>query len=236
MIYIHKTKPSDLLLHFIEQEKKRSNNHPTYTSLQSDPAYKELRKQLCIEQRNLCCYCMQIISPENSILEHFLPESIFAEEQTNYYNLYLACKSSCGKTPKQQHCDVVKGNYLIAKFIGYKHDGTNKKCQDFFKYNEITGEILPFGNYKTINDYHKNYSDLTTLQKEVLSSIETLNLNTISLVADRLRFINTVFQEIEPLLNDKEKLEALLNEYESGNSMKFAGVAIYFIKLRLSRL
>ena len=242
MLYIEKTHPNQSLIDWIQRH--TSVAYPTYESLQttnpsvdSYQAYIELREQLYREQRGLCCYCMQRITKDNSNIEHFLPQQAFIENQVDYYNLYLVCRRSRGLVKENQHCDIAKADYLIGKFIGYFNPQTGKKCQDFFQYTD-DGYILPNKTrFKTITRFYKEYKSLTAQEKELLGTIEILNLNCASLVDAREKFIKEepAIKSITGEISDIRKLEEMQNVYETTET-KFAGVAIYFIKKQIEVL
>ncbi len=246
MLYIQKTQPSPELIDFIVAEKRKflSENkidkHPSYITLQSDiKSYKPLRKQLYKEQRGLCCYCMKKITVENSSIEHFLPESIFPENETDYFNLYLACRYSEGLKGGKQYCDKSKGNKLIGKYIGYLHNDSGKnvitKCEDLIQYNE-DGYILPNKTgFKTIRKFYTDYSSLAAQEKELLGTIEILNLNCKSLVNERAKFIADFKITIIPKLDDILSINKKVEFYQTV-STPFAGVALYFLKERWNKL
>ena len=246
MLYIQKTQPSPELIDFIVAEKRKflSENkidkHPSYVTLQSDiKSYKPLRKQLYKEQRGLCCYCMKKITVENSSIEHFLPESIFPENETDYFNLYLACRYSEGLKGGKQYCDKSKGNKLIGKYIGYLHNDSGKnvitKCEDLIQYTP-DGYILPKKqDYISQIKFYQNYSLLTPQEKELLGTIEVLNLNCESLVNDRVKFITDFRNTILPKIQDKTSLTKKLDFYKQ-ESTPFAGVALYFLNERLKQI
>lgn len=245
MQYIQKTQPSQYLLNWINEEKARGVLHPQYSNLQTQnpkvssfQAYDLLRKQLHKEQKGVCCYCMKIITTHNSNIEHFLPQSIFSENEVDYYNLYLACRYSHNSPKEKQHCDIAKGNSLIAKYIGYLHTerGTTTKCEDLIQYTE-DGYILPNkSGFKTLIKFYQNYSSLTAQEKELLGTIEILNLNCKGLVNDREKFITEEFslKKIETV-SDKNRILKMIAFYED-ESTKFAGVAIYFLQKRLATI
>jgi len=180
---------------------------------------------------------MQRITKDNSNIEHFLPQSIFKENEVDYYNLYLACRYSHGWSKKKQHCDIAKADYLIGKFIGYFNPQTGKKCQVFFQYTD-DGYILPNkAGFKTIRMFYKEYKSLTAQEKELLGTIEILNLNCDSLVDAREKFIKEepAIKSIIEEISDIQKLAEMQNFYGTPER-KFAGVAIYFIKKRIEVL
>lgn len=241
MLYIKKTQPSQELIDWLNVEKESGRLYPHYNSLQTSNStvssfkvYQSLRKQLYDEQRGLCCYCMKRVTTDNSNVEHFLPQSIFPENEVDYYNLYLACRYSHGYNKERQHCDIAKGNELISKYIGYHHVAENRKCQDLFRYTE-DGYILPNKNdFKTLLKFYQNYASLTSQEKELLATISVLNLNCDSLVNDRVKFITDTKPKIDSI-TDTERLNKMILFYET-EPIAFAGVALYFLKERLKTL
>ncbi len=241
MLYIKKTQPSQALINWIFTKKNDGDIHPHYENLQTQnatvssyTAYQSLRQQLFDEQNGLCCYCMKKITVSNSNIEHFLPQSVFPENEVDYYNLYLACRYSHGKSKTQQHCDIAKGNDLISKYIGYFHHdsgkNTTKKCEDLIQYNE-DGYVLPNkAGFRTLRKFYENYSSLTPQEKELLGTLEVLNLNCDSLVNERMKFITEFKQKIDP-----SKIQNMIRFYET-QSVGFAGVALYFLNERLKQI
>lgn len=242
MLYIKKTEPPQELTDFINTSRGVGTFNPPYNSLQTNnpvvssyAAYTILKRQLHSEQRGLCCYCMKVISLQDSRVEHFLPQSLFIEGHVDYYNLYLACSDSVGYIEERQHCDVRKGNDLIAKFIGCG-DSRSINCGDLVRYTH-EGFILPQqSSYKSVEKIYENYRSLSIKAKAILVTIELLNLNTPELVEERKKTIDEVVEKISEAGADTAKLETMKREYEEGHSLKFAGVAIYFFKQKLERL
>ena len=219
MIYIEKTHSPQLLVDFIETEKKvididanfdevgRQNRYVAFGGLNTVQK-NDLRLHLYNEQRGLCCYCMRVLEKEtlsaNTTIEHFLPESAFIENQVDYFNLYLACKISHGNRNKDETCDLYKKHHLIPKFIGYFNRNNNEKCQDFFQYNS-NGEILPKGSRKIYEKVCENYKSLSLPEKSALITIDTLNLNVNPLKTERKIFIEMLEKQLEKV--DRETLE-----------------------------
>jgi uncharacterized protein (TIGR02646 family) len=240
VLYVRKTQPPPDLLAFIDDEKRKGVFHPEYSDLQnisysslSQAAYNRLKEQLCYEQRGLCCYCMKVITKDNSTIEHFLPQSIFPEGHVDYYNLYLACRYSHGRREEHQHCDIRKGDSLITKFIGVcRADG--EKCEDFFQYTH-DGYILPkHKTFKLPAEFYKNFKHLDLMSKGILLAIETLNLNVSDLKRDRESFTLRLLTKINEA--NIPQLQYMKRYYEQEHSKSFAGVAIYFLKQKLERL
>ncbi len=173
MKYIRKTRePSSLKAY---KSLENEDWQPSYADLDKD----DLRSSLLEEQGHLCCYCMRRISSEISRIEHFLPQRMFRQEELNYSNLFLACSISEGLPPSQQHCDIIKSDKLIPKYI------LHPRCRAYFRYN-IDGEILPFGSHTSIKSCVKNSDRLNAEQKVILATVEVLNLNTERLKSQRI--------------------------------------------------
>lgn len=245
MIYIKKTQPPPQLDVFIESEKQsiadnyseaqRQDKYPSFGSLKTEQK-DILRTHLYKEQRGLCCYCMRVFDEKKiseTKIEHFLPESAFLENQTDYFNLYLACHDIHGKSIKEQNCDTHKGDYLIPKFIGFYNRRTNQKCEDFFQYNSL-GEILPKGSRKSYDKFCNQFKDLSLIEKSALIAIDVLNLNVNTLKAERKDFIDNLLKIIEKA--PKENLIKMKEAYEKDFGRKFAGIVIYFVKGKLNEL
>lgn len=246
MIYIKKTQPPPDLESLIKTEKQRivesypeteerQDKYPLFGSLDNTQKT-ELRKYLYKEQRGLCCYCMKVFEEEKlseTKIEHFLPESAFLENQTDYYNLYLACADLHGKSLKEQNCDTYKGEHLIPKFIGFHNHNTNQKCEDFFQYNSV-GEILPKGSRKSFEKFCNQFKELSLPEKSALLAIDVLNLNVNTLKTERKEFIDDLLKIIENAT--RERLVKMRETYETDFGKKFTGIVIYFINEKLNRL
>jgi uncharacterized protein (TIGR02646 family) len=173
---------------------------------------------------------MNRITANNSRIEHFLPQDEFKDEELSYSNLFLACSHSIGKTEKFQHCDIKKGNQLIPKYISHQN------CEAFFSYSANTGEILPNSYYKSIESCIKNYKDLKPEQKNVLATIETLNLNVKSLKDYRKGLITELIKLITGQTEKEVRKELAKYEKKLNDKHKpFCGVALYFLKDYLNR-
>lgn len=225
MRYIRKAEEPDSLKAYKNLESE--DWQPSYKGLDKD----DLRKSLLEEQGHLCCYCMKRIRAGRSRIEHFLPQNTFREEELNYSNLFLACSVSEGLPPSQQHCDIIKGDKLIPKYISHP------RCSAYFRYN-LDGEILPFGSYTSIKSCVRNYDRLNAEQKIVLSTIELLNLNTERLKSQRKAIIYELFRRLDGL--GKERMEQEIRKYENrdddGKFKSLCGVVLYFLNERLKNL
>ncbi len=225
MKYISKAKEPDSLKAYKGLESE--DWQPSYGDMDKD----DLRRSLLEEQGHLCCYCMNRIGAGVSRIEHFLPQHTFREEELNYSNLFLACSVSEGLPPSQQHCDIIKGDKLIPKYISHP------RCSAYFRYN-LDGEILPFGSYTSIKSCVKNLDRLNAEQKTVLATIELLNLNTERLESQRKSVICELFKRLGGL--GKDRIEQEIQEYENkdddGKFKSFCEVVLHFLNERLRAL
>ena len=140
----------------------------------------ELKKILCEEQHNVCCYCQRPV--KGFRIEHSYPENGTDKEkseslQLEYTNLFASCMDSQGFPENLQYCDVAKGNKVIREFIKETH------CKSYFRYLS-TGEVVPNGSFTTWKEYEEA-NNLTPDETDALIAIKTLNLNCPTLVSDR---------------------------------------------------
>lgn len=71
-----------------------------------------VRAVLVRDQGGLCCYCMQRIhdGPKTVRIEHWKDQSNHPDRDLDWTNLFAACQGNEGKLPRDQHCDVRKGD------------------------------------------------------------------------------------------------------------------------------
>ncbi|RLC07465.1 MAG: TIGR02646 family protein [Deltaproteobacteria bacterium] len=225
MRYIRKSGEPDSLKAYKSLESE--DWQPSYRELDKD----DLRRSLLEEQGHLCCYCMRRIRAGLSRIEHFLPQHMFKEEELNCSNLFLACSVSEGLPPSQQHCDIIKGDKLIPKYI------LHPCCSAYFRYN-LDGEILPFGSHTSIKSCARNFDRLNAEQKTVFATIELLNLNTERLKSQRKSIIYEIIKRLDRV--EKERIEQEIQKYENkdndGKFKRFCEVVLYFLNERLRTL
>lgn len=224
------------LLDYIDAERNPRNSqtqpiHPSFDRMKSDNGKNTrngLLKQLIKEQYGLCCFCQEDLRTKH-LIEHLLPQSIFKNEEVDYYNLFLCCKD------KQGQCSDAKGDLLIGKFL------THQKCESFFKYN-WSGEILPNCNQNTWGDCKNNLASLNESQLQAYITIEILRLNKNSLITRR-------YEELQKndfrgnLKNNKSNLQWLNSEkskYEPSNGItilpEFSSMFLYFINEQIQKI
>lgn len=188
----------------------------------------ELKRVLCAEQHNVCCYCQR--SVKGYRIEHSYPEKSYDQQkseclQLDYTNMFAACIDSQGLSPDMQYCDVAKGNTIIREFI------KERKCQTFFRYIS-SGEIIPNGQFYTLKEYEE--SDLLNQdEKDALDAIKVLNLNCHSLVEDRKSCINGLLELITK--RTKEELKKTITDWLSSDSYPpYIELRIQYLKKYLS--
>lgn len=207
--------------------------HPNYAL---DRIIREaLVSQLLIEQKGLCCYCMQRIEVEKEDfhIEHLAPQSSFKNEEVNYYNLFLSCGS-----PKisKKHCGHFKADYLIPKVVSFFNERSGTRCQDYFKYT-ITGEILPKDGCGSMEKNYTNYKNLNIQTKILISVIDALNLNALSLKETRKSISESIFS----LPDDLDALNIQLNNLnvfdpETGYFISMSEVSKYFLEEKIKKI
>ena len=194
------------------------------------PDKSTLNEVLRIDQKNICCYCMQVIdhhegdNEAGSHNEHLQPQNgPYAKPalQMDYTNLYACCNYTKGYPPDETYCGEHKKSDLITNFIAQAN------CRTFFRYN-INGEILPNGNYFTEQEYHTNQLALPKHQQDALATIKTLNLNHPTLKKKRADLISSYIPLISHLTPQqaKGKIQKLVN---AKPLPLFVEVSVYYL-------
>ena len=83
MKQIIKNKEPDILTTY--KNNAETPNYPHFCNKTNRK--KQLKSSLLAEQGYLCCYCMGEISMDNMQVEHWRPQSNYAELDLNYQNL-----------------------------------------------------------------------------------------------------------------------------------------------------
>jgi uncharacterized protein (TIGR02646 family) len=205
--------------------------HPAYSGLNS-VIKNSLITQMLIEQNGLCCYCMERLETGRHHIEHLASQCGHKNEEVQYYNLYLSCGS--GKENKN-HCGHAKKNLPIPKLISFYNPQSDEKCEDFFKYN-LQGEILPKQGYESMTNNFKEYYKLNSLSKQLVGTIEVLNLNSEILKANRKNIADSIM-----LLPDNlAQLQTAKNRFQIPDAQGYLDamfeVAVYFLTFKISRL
>lgn len=227
------------LLNYIDSERNPANplnppRHPNFVGMKSDnrgETQKSLLRQLIRENYGLCSFCQETVT--KPLIEHLLPQSIFKNQEVDYYNLFFCCDT-------KSQCSDAKKDILIANFI------THTKCEYFFKYN-WSGEILPNCNYFYWEGDEKhgckeNIQKLTQMQLQAYLAIDILNLNRDFLKTKRQNNLNANnFRGL--LMANKSNREWLLTErakyIPNGTTRplpEFSAMFLYFIDEQLKKV
>lgn len=158
----------------------------------------QLKKVLCEEQHNVCCYCQRPV--KSFRIEHLYPENGPDKDkgerlQLEYSNLFASCMDSQWSPKQLRHCDVAKQNFIIREFI------KEEQCQSYFRYLS-TGEIVPNGTYYTWADYEQA-TDLSQDEIDAMQAIKVLNLNCVSLVEERKECLTDLMRLIPKRSKDE---------------------------------
>lgn len=181
-----------------------------------------VKKGLLKEQGYLCAYCMSRIGEdeyniESEVrIEHYNCQDDHPDLQLQYSNMLAVCTTTMGKSPKDQTCDVKKGNAPI--FINPQ----NSHHISTIRYNK-TGEISSIDSQFA--------EDLT----------KTLGLNNGYLPANRREVLHQVICE---MISRKPKegwsddfLTRVIKIYkrhnEKGKLRPFCGIVISYLEKKL---
>ena len=113
------------------------NWRPTYRNLDKD-IKKVLKESLMAEQGYLCCYCESRLTPEDSHIEHFRPQSDESVDPLDYSNMLCSCVSSLHKG-EPRHCGHLKGNWFDDELLVSPLDPS---CESRFSFT-YDGHIMP---------------------------------------------------------------------------------------------
>lgn len=193
--------------------------------LQKDASYGQLptnvkddiRKQLCEEQKGLCCYCQSRIKPdsESMKIEHLQSksENKYPEKQLDYKNLLGACYGGEKNTNGIRHCDTQKGD----SDISFDPCSTSPRIESKLKF-------LGSGQIE---------SDDTNLQRDFAQNI--LNLNASHLVSNRKAVLSAFKTRLgKGKLNTAQELQKW-DGTKSGDLPEYAAVMVYWLTKRLNR-
>lgn len=240
MIYIHKANLPKSLEEYTALQIK-NGLLPLYSGEWDKVEFRNIVAQ---EQHFLCCYCNNFINLEegkkttisghNATIEHFLPESVYKEEVSNYFNLFLACNHTKNQAIRFQHCDAsngAKAEKIIPKYISHT------KCELFFAYNSL-GEILPYCEYKSIESCIENYKKLTDEQKMVLATIDVLKLNVASLSQQRKMFYEVCFNQVKTMtaVQLRQEVEFYYKKKLEGTLERFCGIYLFLLRIALDKM
>jgi uncharacterized protein (TIGR02646 family) len=140
------------------------------------PDKEAVHQSLLREQGFVCCYCEQGVSKDKSHIEHIKPQSSYPQHRFDYQNMLASCEGNDGR-----HCGHKKDNwYDPLKFV----TPLVSDCTTFFIFTSA-GEIKPTDNperesaaNETINRLNLNHSSLIANRKAVLNAIFDIDLTT----------------------------------------------------------
>jgi uncharacterized protein (TIGR02646 family) len=229
MRFIEKTS-SPASLEAWKTRRNNANQSLNYRELSGVPQL-DLKTQLIDEQKHICCYCQQVITKDNSTIEHFLPQSKFKLHEVDYLNLHLVCNHSRGLRGDKKYCDVKKENELIVNTI------LHPDCEEFFKYS-ANGEILPNNpNYHNFNNFIKNMSSLSIRDQALVQLIRALNLNAEEIVNRRLKILKDLLKIIDREFDSIQKIDNYFNrEKLKVKSSRFPSLVKYYLTLKRHKL
>jgi uncharacterized protein (TIGR02646 family) len=211
--YIPKTNEPESLVEF----KAQANDdwQPTYDDLRGKDK-QQLHHHLIVEQGYTCCYCGDRITPADSHIEHFQPQTDYPHLELDYFNLISSCQQKI--EPKEpRHCGMGKADWfddrlLVSPLI--------PDCAEFFEYTDI-GEILPIRS-----------SEKTTTAQQ---TIDRLRLNIPKLQAARSAAIATFYDEPDFLLSlADDEIDKLIYGYScidaNGRYQPYCQAIVYLLK------
>ncbi|MBF0526940.1 MAG: TIGR02646 family protein [Deltaproteobacteria bacterium] len=162
---------------------------------------------------------MSRISAEKSRIEHWQSQKDFPAKQLDYGNLLASCHGNKGRRPKEQHCDVRKGDSAILYNPADQTHNVASKVQ-----------YLPHGIIKSTD---------TTFDAQLN---DVLNLNLARLKNNREKIADGVFdflsKQVGTITNSEliKEINKWKSQDEDGFLKEFCGVAIYFLKKRRQRV
>ena len=185
----------------------------------TNPDKDDLRESLVLEQRGICCYCMQRIRPTSTAMkiEHWQCQARYPHRQLDYSNLLGACLGCQNQSLERHHCDTRKGDHDLA--------------------------------YNPANPTHDVERKLTFLGDGTLQSTEVifdqeinevLNLNEGILKKNRRALLDSIkdgFMGKNPSKVDIQKeIRKWNGDLDDGVLEPFCQVAIYYLRKKLQRM
>lgn len=187
----------------------------TYDGGNFTPVKEKIRESLLNEQYYLCAYCMRRIEALTMKVEHWQSQSDLSNRQLDYKNLLGVCDGNEGKPWKSQTCDTRKGNSEL-------------KFNPSMPEHRIESRIRYLGNGEIKSD-DSNFSE--QIEK-------VINLNWTRLRENRRAVIDAVDQVLGKRQGTRTPTEVrkLISQWEPANGrlQEYCGVAVYFLKKKLS--
>lgn len=94
---------------------ENENWQPSYNDLCGNPK-KVVKDALMEEQGTICCYCERRLTPEDSHIEHFRPQSDPVVDPLDFTNMLCSCQNEL-KKGDPQHCGNKKDNWFDASLL-----------------------------------------------------------------------------------------------------------------------
>jgi uncharacterized protein (TIGR02646 family) len=196
-----------------EQLKKeaRFERKPVYSNLGTRERLR-LKSNLMEDQGWVCCYCGRRITLQDSHIEHFRPQSRYAQLTLEYENLYASCiRETEAGTPL--HCGHAKKDHFDEDLCISPED---EGCETYFVFT-LNGDVIPADK----NDKRADYM------------IRLLKLDDGSLRLQRREALGAVFTPEFLETATEEELERLRNVYglRDGQGMRdsFGHVFVRYI-------
>jgi len=197
-------------------EEHRCNSCTTYDNY----AFKDdLRQALVEEQYSLCCYCMQRIQADRTLMkvEHWRCQTRYPGEQLIYRNLLGACLGNHGKPGRLQHCDTFKKDKELSRNPA---NGIPAVDHDI--------RYLPNGSIISNDaDFNRELNDVLNLNLDFLERNRKAVLDALNSWADRTGRIRKA--DIRAKLRD-------WSQPQNGALREYCGVAIYWLQKKLARM
>lgn len=141
---------------------------PSYKQL-ANPEKLDVHSSLLAEQGWVCCYCGRAIDVQDSHIEHFRPQSVYAALELNFDNMHVSCLRQRDRRAPL-HCGHAKGDGLDeARLI----DPQDPSCEARFIYTAL-GQIVPTDSS---DDRAKYMAGLLKLDSPVLNAMRADVIN-----------------------------------------------------------
>ena len=187
-----------------------------------------LREQLVMEQRGLCCFCGGRIAANRDHMKiaHWMPQAARPQFQLDYWNLLGACRGNEGQPLPKQHCDAHQGNHLLSR---------NPANPDHHIENFI--QFLPDGTITSKDPVFAQDLGQRNAGGEFEQGV--LNLNLPFLRTNRVKalkaFTNGFAKRGELPKSTLEKSVTLWQGNNPGTLEAYAPVIVYWLRKRLAR-
>lgn len=195
-----------------EDFRTAQGREPEYDDLVKTREYFRLKESLLKEQGYICCYCEKQIGQRNCNIEHYMPRhpdsreltpkecALCREAQLTYTNLFVSCGGD----------------------EAYSRDHCNHKKDNWFSFQDCISLLDP--RISQVLGYKLDGS-IFVADPGAREMINHLNLSSYVLEEQRKAALDTVLEvefEDEDLLNDREYVEALIEDYDNMQDGKYA--------------